>query len=306
MLVTDPRVLDEVPLDAVEALTLCGPEVRDLARLTGAQGLRRLVLDETAVADLSVLAGLPCLEVFSAYDNPRIRYDALSEARGLRQVTLGGRLSFGARAVSVLPAVEQLSLYGSDDDDLTWLAGVPSLTSLTVAGAPVSPGWVAGMAGLAQLRLTRTWTADLGPIARLTGLEVFWSLENGVDDVRPLQGLTALTVLLLYHNRIAKIGPLSGLTRLTRLGLSNNRISRLPDLGALRQLETLNLDGNWLRDVSALGVLPSLRYLNLSGNRVRDPRPLASLKQLRVLLLRRRGLDLAALREQMPWLVRLE
>lgn len=122
--------------------------------------------------------------------------------------------------------LESLQLGGLVIDDLSIVANMPNLTSLTVFGGK---------------RLT-----DASPLAGLTRLQALTLRGNLISDISPLAGLTNLIYLDLQDNAFSDVAPLTGMTKLTRLFLSNNPIT---DYSPLREIRA-NLE-EWDFDVPA-------------------------------------------------------
>ena len=101
--------------------------------------------------------------------------------------------------------LESLQLGGLVIDDLSIVANMPNLMSLTVFGGK---------------RLT-----DISALANETNLESLTLRGNLISDITPLAGLTKLRYLDLQDNAITDVTPLTGLTSLNRLFLSNNQIT---------------------------------------------------------------------------------
>ena len=101
--------------------------------------------------------------------------------------------------------LESLQLGGLVIDDLSIVANMPNLKSLTVFGGK---------------RLT-----DISALANETNLESLTLRGNLISDITPLAGLTKLRYLDLQDNAITDVTPLTGLTSLNRLFLSNNQIT---------------------------------------------------------------------------------
>jgi len=111
--------------------------------------------------------------------------------------------------------LESLQLGGLVIDDLSIVANMPNLMSLTVFGGN---------------RLT-----DISPLASATNLEALTLRGNRISDITPLSGLTKLRYLDLQDNAISNVMPLTGLTSLNRLFLMNNPID---DYSPIREIRS--------------------------------------------------------------------
>lgn len=111
--------------------------------------------------------------------------------------------------------LESLQLGGLVIDDLSIVANMPNLMSLTVFGGK---------------RLT-----DISPLAKATNLEALTLRGNLISDITPLSGLTKLRYLDIQDNAITDVTPLTGLVSLNRLFLMNNPID---DYSPIREIRS--------------------------------------------------------------------
>ena len=247
-------------LAGLETLEARNGEIRDLAGLEGATGLKELNLGFNPVADLRPLAALPALESLNL-DGTAPDLPLLASLKGLKR----------------------LSLRNTGIDDLQPLASLAGLTELDVGDnriADLSP--LAGLTRLTVLRADRNRIGDLWPLASLAGLEVLELGSNRVRDLQPLAGLTRLRALRLEGNGLTALHPLAGLDGLSDLGLAGNAVGSvgaLADLGGLRRLD---LRGTAVEDLRPLRALPSLVWLHVGGSRIQDLAPLDNLPGLTV------------------------
>ncbi len=110
--------------------------------------------------------------------------------------------------------LESLQLGGLVIDDLSVVANMPNLMSLTVFGGK---------------RLT-----DISALANETNLEALTLRGNLISDITPLAGLTKLRYIDLQDNAISDVTPLTGLTNLERLFLEKNPITDYAPLAQIR------------------------------------------------------------------------
>ena len=206
-----------------------------------------------------------------------------------------------------LEGITELDLSGQFVNDLTDIAAMPHLTSLTISSDVVEKfeGWnarrvtldLSPLSGLSQLRsleirgkfqdesrgtdeISVYRIGNLSPLSGLTQLK-FLTLPNcEISDVSLLSGLTLLQSLDLSDNKISDAVPLRGMKQLKTLILIRDRIVDLRPLSGLTQLQDLNLWCNYVSDVSPLSGLTQLRKLYLWGNQIRDVSPLSGLTKL--------------------------
>ena len=142
-----------------------------------------------------------------------------------------------------LAALEWLEARGAAVADLTGLQYAVNLTAVDLgANAIADLRVLAELPSLRVLNLDGT-TADVWPLARLTGLRRLSLRGGGLTDVQALGGMTALRVLDIGDNHLEDLAPLGGLSN----------------------LEALRADGTAVEDTSALDALERLRILDLGG-----------------------------------------
>lgn len=113
-----------------------------------------------------------------------------------------------------LTKLESLQMGGVVIDDLSAIANLKSLISLTVFNGEQA--------------------LDLSPLAGLTSLQALTMRNNKITDISALKGLKNLTYLDLEGNQITDVTPLVGLTNMNRLFLSNNPITDFTPLAEIR------------------------------------------------------------------------
>ena len=135
--------------------------------------------------------------------------------------------------------------------------GVTDLTGLAYA------------VGLTDIDLGRNAIVDLRVLAELPSLTVL-NLDGTTADVWPLAGVTGLRRLSLRGGGLTDVQALGGMTALRVLDIGGNGVADLAPLGGLSKLEALRADGNGVEDTSALHGLEGLRILDLGGGRPED------------------------------------
>ncbi len=131
--------------------------------------------------------------------------------------------------------------------ELSFLANMPELTALNLAGSAVSAQ---------DLPL-------IGNLGKLTSL----NLSNcSLSTLSGLENLTTLTSLDLSYNSLADFSPVSTCAALQYLDVSNNALPNLSGIGSLTALTELNASYNQLADASGIGSCTALVSLNLSNN----------------------------------------
>ena len=172
-------------------------------------------------------------------------------------------------------SLRELHLLDGAISDVSWLAGMVSLTSLRLSGNEIADlGPLAGLTSLTELHLFRNAISDVSALAGMTSLTSLYLSINEIVDVGPLAGLTSLTTLLLNANEIVELGPLAGLTSLAKLDLSANAISDLMPLAGMASLTSLDLSINEVVDLGPLAGMRSLTRLVLDYNAISDVAPI--------------------------------
>lgn len=172
-----------------------------------AQNVTELELSHQGVdPDQPYIHDLTALKYFTNLTYLGLGYAAQNAASPLLPVDLS--------PLSGLTKLESLQMMGLVIDDVTPLATLTNLKSLTIAEGE-------------QL-------ADIAPIAALTQLQALTLRGNLISDTTPLSGLTNLIYLDLEANLITDVTPLAGLTNLTRLALIDNPIMDYTPLAEVR------------------------------------------------------------------------
>ena len=156
-----------------------------------------------------------------------------------------GKLASAPIGERELAALEWLDARGAGVADLAGLQYAVNLTAVDLgANAIADLRVLAELPSLRVLNLDGT-TADVWPLARLTGLRRLSLRGGGLTDVQALGGMTALRVLDIGDNHLEDLAPLGGLSN----------------------LEALRADGTAVEDTSALDALERLHILDLGGGR---------------------------------------
>ncbi len=268
--------------------------LRNLRGIEAMVNLRRLWLDNNAVADIAPLLALRYLVFVSLRGNPLTSDSVYVHAAALRARGVEVLLDAATLATVTDPGLRRaLEVALGKDPGATLTEGdLLTLSSLSAESAGVAS--LSGLEAASRLdSLTLSGNApaaggaalDLSPLAGLRSLSHLDLSDNDLADVSALAGLTGLRSLLLGGNAVRDLSPLSGLDGLRSLTLSNNGLTDVSALSGLSSLRQLWLDGNELESVRPLRRLRSLIYLHLGDNRIADISPLASLADLRRLWL---------------------
>ena len=192
-----------------------------------------------------------------------------------------------------LEEITMLSFFGQDPLDALRANDFQGLVNLSRLDLRLSDGDLSALAGLANLRtltVTGSGIVDLSPLAGLTRLQYLDLADNRIVDVTPLGGLQELLLLTLQGNAIADLTPLATLTNLLSLDVARNSIDDISPLASLPILFAVFLADNRVEDLSPLAGKTFLRILGLFGNAVSNAAPLLTVPQLAQVDLRRNPL----------------
>lgn len=203
----------------------------------------------------------------------------LEHATNLKHLNLSGNSIDDLTPIAGLTTLISLSLYSNEFSSLTPLEGLTNLKSLDLSANGINDiTSLKGLTNLVELFIQLNEIQDITPLKDLTNLETLYLTENNVVDISTLAGLINLTDLYLQFNSIEDITPLKGLTNLETLYLTNNDITDVTALAGLTGLKYLHLSYNRrLTDVSPLSGLVKLEILRLFGCSIEDISPLADL-----------------------------
>ena len=269
-----PAATQSNPLDEL-SVDLASWGLTDITHLAGLRVTQKLDLSHNELTDIGPLAGLTGLRWLNLSYNQIENVDALVYLRQLETLRLGGNPLADVQPLAACVVLKELTL-SNGVTDLSPLAGLRRLTSLTVTGSPL---------------------ADLSPLAHGPPLTALALDRNQIADIAPLRDMDSLVWLSLQHNRIADLGPMAKLKSLRHLDVSGNLVADVTPLRDLKKLTRLNLADNQVADLTPLKDVRSLIYLDLTGNRVTDLTALKWLPNLQELYLEGNppGMDLMPL-----------
>jgi len=223
----------------------------------------------------------------------------LAELTNLSELHLGLASVISLEPLSDLTNLEVLDVYITHHywlNDLNFLRKMSKLRELYLVigfGEGTSLDALSGMTSLEVLDLrSRSYIADITPLAGLENLRVLRFPDNLLQDITPLSGLTNLTVLDLgaYEENswsdISDLSPLANMRELTILNLAGMKITDLSPLAGLSKLQQLTLFETGNRSIDIVKTLPALTSLTLRANwALTDISPLADLQNLETLRL---------------------
>ena len=172
-----------------------------------------------------------------------------------------------------------LVIQGKENLDLSFLAQMPELTTLDLAGSVISAQDLPLVGSLGKLTSLNLAGCSLSTLSGLEGLTALTSLDlsdNSISDLTPLAGCKGLTTLNLQRNAIASFGPLANLSALTSLDLSYNALADFSAVATCAALQFLDVSNNVLPSLTGIGSLGALTELNGSYNQLTEVTGLGS------------------------------
>jgi hypothetical protein len=228
-----PRFEGGVSASPIETLFLNGSPVTELDFLSSFPALRWLILDNTAVEDLTPISELSELVRLSLRNCRSADFSAIAALHKLEVLTLDGAEHFG---------------------DTSALSGLDQLVELDLRGVSISDlGEVGRLKHLRRLRVGSEHTSiDLSFLKEMQELESLEVVANQLSGLEVLAELTELRSLSVNGGRV-DAGIIEGLTSLTTLRVTGCSMASL-DVSPLTQLEHLDISGS---DTPLSGTLSS-------------------------------------------------
>lgn len=212
-------------------------------------------------------------------------YSDLALLPYLATLTIRNQTMDTLSALSALSSLETLDLTGCKfpTDDLAVLAGIPSLTDLTLSECGLST--IAGLEGaqnLSRLDLSNNTVRNLEVLSSMTTLREINLQHNAVTDLSALSSLSNLQTLNVGYNSLTTLSPISSCSLLSWLNADNNHLYDLNGVEYLTELSHLSANNNELTDVSILVGNTALTNLYFASNSISDISSLSALTKLQV------------------------
>lgn len=175
-----------------------------------------------------------------------------------------------------LEHLEELNFRGSIVDDLSPLAGHPTLERLSITGGNItSVDAIGEMPALTYLHISENPITELGGLTEAPALEELWIDQADLTDVTGLHQLTKLTSLRINQTPLTE-GDFSGMPAIRTLNLAANAFEKVPTLPNT-SLQELVLSSNGLNDLAGIQAPGSIRYVRLQSNQIPSIHPIAFL-----------------------------
>ena len=185
-----------------------------------------------------------------------------------------------------LSKLEILDLTGSrfPAEDLTYVANLPALTSLTMSDCGLSTiANLTNAQNLTYLDLSNNTVRNLEALSSMTTLTEIHMPHNALTTLDALTGLSNLQTLDVSYNSLTSLAPIATCQQLSWLGADNNQIVNLDGVSNLPLLSYLSVDYNKLTDVSSLASCTTLTNLSFANNEISDISALYTLVKLDIL-----------------------
>ena len=185
-------------LQTLTKLDARNSNIKNLAGLEHATGLRVLELRDNQIRDIRPLANLKNLQELILDNNRVSNIRPLTNMKQLTWLLLGQNPISDFTPLTNLTELRGLSLWGNNISDVSLFADLTKLTNL----------W-----------LGRNKISNITPLADLVNLKVLSLHDNQIRDVSPLAGLVQLETLHLKGNPIQDTSPLASLTKLRNVDI---------------------------------------------------------------------------------------
>lgn len=266
----------EIPFDelqpffdmgTIEQFAAGGSNLESVEIFAQLKRLKRLLLTEMPIKDISPLSDLP----------------------NLISLNLRGTSVEDVSSLKKLKKLEWLSLQNSNVKDISAIAALTKLKSLdlTLTGiTDISP--LSQLSDLEELDLINTGVTDLTPLSKLTKLtDLSFSphSDQSIDDISFLNNMKNLTRLFMSRIECKDIEPVKNCKHLNRLVIYSDTVSDIEALREFNKLDSLWLSTPELSDVSAVAGHTNLTRLEIYESQIDNLTPLAELRKLKELVI---------------------
>ena len=311
----DPALLDKVPADALEALSITDWTAHEMTRLCERlprfRHLSNLDLKDVNMngVDVGPLEGMPQLAdlVLSSKTTGEQALARIARLKQIRRLNVSAEEGVTKAAldhIAAMDGLEWLALCSRkiDGPGLAALARLKGLDSLTLFGTPtVTAEGYSNLAALASLRSLSLGNLDVTPkelalLAKHPSLERL-SMRDTSDEhlaaIAPMLSLKVLRLEITMQNTRSLISEtgfatLAGLRNLEDLEIvsrgtaSDAGLAALASLPKLRRLSIANLDALTDEQMAYFARMAALEELTIGGRQITD-QGLAKLEELKSL-----------------------
>lgn len=259
----------------------------DISPLKGLTKLKKLVLKNNKIENLSAIGSLTELEELDLYGNRGIKsINGFENLKKLKKLLLNR--TGGITDISPLKEckdLEELSIQYNKVSSIEALKDHEKLTLLDISGnkqiADLSP--LAKSTKLTRLLANGNKIESLDSLKNLTELKEIHISENKIKDLSPLKKLVNLEDLDIGNNPdIESLVVLNNLTNITELKINNaKKVKDFSPISKLKKLDDLTIIRSGLNDISFLKGLNEITEMSLQMNQISDIKPLVDMKKLR-------------------------
>ncbi len=264
---------DEVSVSAVHhwfdsadsTLILEGEEIEKLEDLKYLTGLKKLVLKNTNVVDLTPLQNMKKLSILEIYAGKINNIEVLGELESLFSLSLYDIPIHSIQALSQLNDLSFLKLGGIPLDDLSVFRQTKKLSMLTLERMPITD--ISALMYLRSLIHLEIISVPIEVLPILSNSLEYIGLKNtNVSDVSVIP--SSVEKLSLEYNQKLDINSLYSLIHLTSLHIEGIELSEMRLPLSFPELEELYISGAHLSSINCLGDCPKLYYLDLQNNEI--------------------------------------
>lgn len=304
---TGNEVIDLTPLKGcknLETLELddqylaeSGQYLTDISSLKDLTKLKKLVLKNNKIEDLSAIGNLTDLEELDLYGNRGIKsIDGFENLKKLKKLILNR--TGGITDISPLKEckdLEELSIQNNKVSSIEALKDHEKLKLLDISGnkqiTDLSP--LEKSTKLTRLLANGNKIESLDSLKNLTELKEIHVSENKIKDLSPLEKLVNLEDLDISNNPdIESLEVLKNLTNISELKINNaKKVKDFSPISKLTKLEDLTIIRSGLTDISFLRGLNEITEMNLQMNQIYDINPLVDMANLREVKLGRNNIS---------------
>lgn len=189
-----------------------------------------------------------------------------------------------------LEGLMRVEVYQCDIQDISPLAGIPTLDSIRISGgSKLLPCDLTSLKnlrclglrydyctipGVGGLPIKAIYLSRIDSLAGVEGLEKLMHIDisdnRTLSDLSPLSACPNLEYLSAIDTAVDDLMPLKGHSSLKEVHLSNIPVTDVSPLATIPTLEMICLYGSAVENVSCLAALPRLNVLNLRKTRVTD------------------------------------
>ncbi|EFM65350.1 leucine Rich Repeat protein [Peptostreptococcus stomatis DSM 17678] len=259
----------------------------DISPLGGLPNLKKLILKNNKIVDVTAISKLTNLEELDLYGNRGIKsIDGFEKLTKLRKLLLNRTMGItDIEPLKECMDLEELSIQYNKVSSIEALKKHEKLLSLDISGnkniSDLSPLFNSNK--LVRLLANGNKITSLEGLRNMIDLKELHVSENKISDLSPLEKLLNLDDLDIGNNPdIESIEVLKNLTNISELKMNNaKKVKDFTPISSLKNLDELNITRCGLTDISFLEGLNNITEMNLQQNEITDINPLVNMGNLR-------------------------